>query len=50
VTDVGRRAAELVEQSEVHLVPGGHAPWLDDPVAVADHVRSFLARFAGAER
>lgn len=43
---VGRRAAALVPQSEFHLVPGGHAPWLDDPEAVARPIRDFLARRA----
>lgn len=44
---VGRRAAELVPGARFHLVPGGHAPWLDDPDAVAEHVLAFLGRHAG---
>jgi pimeloyl-ACP methyl ester carboxylesterase len=41
---VGRRVAGLVGDSEFHLVRGGHAPWLDDADAVAEHVLSFVSR------
>ena len=43
---IGRRASELAPGSEFHLVPGGHAPWLDDPEAVARPVGRFLERHA----
>jgi 2-hydroxy-6-oxonona-2,4-dienedioate hydrolase/4,5:9,10-diseco-3-hydroxy-5,9,17-trioxoandrosta-1(10),2-diene-4-oate hydrolase len=44
---IGRRASELAPRSEFHLVPGGHAPWLDDPEAVARPVGRFIDRHAG---
>lgn len=43
---VGERAAELVAGAQLHVVPGGHAPWLDDPTAVAGHVLAFVGRHA----
>lgn len=39
---VGRRVDDALPDSELHLVPGGHMPWLDDTEAVAGHIMSFL--------
>ena len=44
--DVARRTARLLPDAELHVVRGGHAPWFDDPSAVARLVTAFLARHA----
>lgn len=41
-TEVAHRVDEALPQSELHLVSGGHMPWLDDAAVVAGHIRSFL--------
>lgn len=38
----GRRAAEAIPNGELHLVPGGHAPWLRFAEQVADLTGPFL--------
>ncbi len=35
---------DALPDTELHVVAGGHAPWLDDAEAIAGHVRSFLTR------
>lgn len=37
-----RRAATILPDGELHLVPGGHAPWLNLPEQVGDLARRFL--------
>lgn len=44
---VGRRAADIMPDADFHLVPGGHAPWLDDPRCVADVLEPFLGKHSG---
>jgi len=41
---VGMKAAEIMSQAEIHIVPGGHAPWLDDPERIAAIANPFLTR------
>jgi len=38
--DIVRRAAALMPDASVHVLPGGHAPFLDDPEACAELIRS----------
>jgi pimeloyl-ACP methyl ester carboxylesterase len=46
--DVGRRAADLLPDAELHVVAGGHGFWVDRPAPVAGVVAPFLARHRGA--
>lgn len=41
---VGDRVAGIVPDAEFHLVPGGHAPWLDDARLVAEIIEPFLRK------
>jgi pimeloyl-ACP methyl ester carboxylesterase len=38
--EIGRRAAALMPDAEVHVLPGGHAPFADDPQQCAALIRS----------
>jgi pimeloyl-ACP methyl ester carboxylesterase len=40
--EAGTRAAEHIPDARLHVVPGGHGPWLDDPTAVAALLTPFL--------
>jgi pimeloyl-ACP methyl ester carboxylesterase len=44
----GRRAAQILPQADFHLVPGGHAPWVNQPRRVAELVGAFLHRHRGS--
>jgi pimeloyl-ACP methyl ester carboxylesterase len=47
----GFRAAKIITDSEMHVVPGGHAPWFGDPRGVGSLVNEFLAKHTtGARR
>jgi 2-hydroxy-6-oxonona-2,4-dienedioate hydrolase len=39
---VGERAARIIPNAEFQLVPGGHAPWVNQPTRVGSLVASFL--------
>jgi pimeloyl-ACP methyl ester carboxylesterase len=39
---VGGRAAEIIPTAELHVVPGGHGPWVNQPKRVAAIVAPFL--------
>ncbi|HEX6300804.1 MAG TPA: alpha/beta hydrolase [Acidimicrobiia bacterium] len=41
---VGVRAVEVMPAAELHVVPGGHAPWFGHPEGVGAIVRPFLAK------
>ena len=41
--EAGRRMAELIPDADLHVVPGGHAPWFHHADAVAGLTREFLA-------
>jgi pimeloyl-ACP methyl ester carboxylesterase len=47
--DVGRNVAAAMPNAELHVVPGGHAPWLRHSAEVGLLVRSFLARSVRSE-
>lgn len=47
---VGIKAAEIMSQAEIHIVPGGHAPWFDDPERIAAIANPFLARHTKGAR
>jgi len=47
--DVGRSVAALMPNAELHVVPGGHAPWLRHGSEVGVLARSFLARSVRSE-
>ncbi len=40
---VGRRAAAVLPEAELHVVPGGHGFWVDQPERVASLMSPFLA-------
>ncbi|MFG2086021.1 MULTISPECIES: alpha/beta fold hydrolase [unclassified Spirillospora] len=44
----GRRAAAIMRDAELHLVPGGHAPWLYQARQVGALMRRFLDDRGGA--
>lgn len=39
---VGERAAELISQAELHVVPGGHGPWVNEPQRVGSIIAPFM--------
>jgi pimeloyl-ACP methyl ester carboxylesterase len=42
--EIGRRAAELIPDAELHVVPGGHGPWFRGAERIADLIRPALER------
>jgi len=40
--DAGRRAVELMPDADLHVIPGGHAPWLHRAEQVAGLTHEFL--------
>jgi pimeloyl-ACP methyl ester carboxylesterase len=48
--DVGRRAAALMADAELHTVDTGHGPWFTHPAQVGEHVTNFLARHSSSIR
>lgn len=44
---VGEAATAALPDAELHVVEGGHAPWLDSPADVAHHAMAFLDRVVG---
>ena len=42
--EIGQRAAELIPDSEFHVVPGGHGPWFRGAERIADRIRPVLQR------
>ncbi len=40
--DVGRRVADAMADAELHVVEGGHAPWLHHADQIAPHLSAFL--------
>lgn len=40
--EAGRRIAELIPDADLHMVPGGHAPWFHHADLVAGLTREFL--------
>ncbi|MGA7271154.1 MAG: alpha/beta hydrolase [Acidimicrobiia bacterium] len=40
----GERAARIIPDAEVHVVPGGHAPWLQSTQRVAEILTPFLRK------
>lgn len=45
---VGEAAVAALPDAELHVVEGGHAPWLDSPADIATHVMAFLGHVLGA--
>lgn len=45
---VGRRLADALVDAELHIVDGGHAPWLHHADQIAPLVSSFLTRVAAS--
>jgi pimeloyl-ACP methyl ester carboxylesterase len=43
-SSAGEAAARLLPVADLHVVSGGHAPWLSDPATVAGLACSFLTR------
>lgn len=39
--EVGRRAADLIPDADLHFIEGGHLPWLDSPERAAELVEAF---------
>jgi pimeloyl-ACP methyl ester carboxylesterase len=42
--EIGQRAAELIPDAELHVVPGGHGPWFRGAERIADLIRPALQR------
>ena len=40
--EYGRRACAVMPNARLEVIPGGHAPWWDDPKRCADLISSFL--------
>lgn len=40
--DVARRAADLLPDAELHIIPGGHGPWFHRAEEIGALVRRFL--------
>jgi pimeloyl-ACP methyl ester carboxylesterase len=40
--EAGRRIAALIPDADLHVVPGGHAPWFHHADPVAALIREFL--------
>ena len=47
---VGERAAGIIPDAELHVVPGGHGPWVNEPARVAGLAAPFLRDHAAASR
>ena len=45
---VGELAARIIPDAELHVVPGGHAPWVNQPALVASLVAPFLRDHSAA--
>ena len=43
---IGRRACEVMPNAQLEVLPGGHAPFLDDPERCAALIDGFLSRAA----
>ena len=48
--EVGQQAVEIMTDAELHVVPGGHAPWFGDPRGVGTLVDRFLAKHTEGAR
>jgi pimeloyl-ACP methyl ester carboxylesterase len=48
--EVGRRAAELIPDAELHVVPGGHGPWFGGAERIIDLIRPALRRATSTSR
>ena len=44
--EIGRRACDLMPHARLEVLPGGHAPFLDDPQRCGTLIDDFLARTA----
>jgi pimeloyl-ACP methyl ester carboxylesterase len=44
--DIGRRAGDLMPDARLEVLPGGHAPFLDDPQRCGTLIDDFLTRTA----
>ena len=40
--EIGRRAAALIPEARIEVVPGNHAPFLDDPERCAALIRELV--------
>lgn len=49
-TDVARRVAEATPGAELHIVEGGHAPWLTQADRIGALATAFLSHHIAAER
>jgi len=47
---VGARAAQIIPNAELHVVPGGHGPWVNQPARVASLAAPFLRDHTAASR
>jgi 2-hydroxy-6-oxonona-2,4-dienedioate hydrolase len=47
---VGRRMAEVMGDAELHVVAGGHAPWIHHAPQIAPSLMSFLERVRSSAR
>ncbi len=43
--DVARRVAEAIPRSELHIVQGGHAPWLTQAERIGSSASPFLSKY-----
>jgi len=48
--EIGQRAAELIPDAELNVVPGGHGPWFRGAERIADLIRPALQRETSTSR
>jgi pimeloyl-ACP methyl ester carboxylesterase len=44
--EVGERAAQIIPDAELHVIPGGHGPWLSEAERVGQLATPFLRKHA----
>jgi hypothetical protein len=44
---VGERAADLIPDADLHVVPGGHGPWFRHAQDVGERLAPFLRKHSG---
>jgi surfactin synthase thioesterase subunit len=48
--ELGRQAAEILPRTELHVIPGGHVPWVNNAESVARIAAPFLREHLARDR